>query len=208
MALQVINSNSTQPLGGPNTGTGTDQGDLWDLVVTKLNAMFADLYGTSGGGIVAGTGTATYAPSGDISHIAGPVGSSATNTTQTLASYAMPGNTLSAVGQNLEIQAWGIVANNAAPKSIVLTVGGASVTTGTQTGAAFAWELNASTIKTAANAQDTIFSGQSSGVIVAPKNQTDTSVDTAAITISCTCFDASAAQSDVILYGFTVAYYR
>lgn len=49
MALQVLNSNSVQPLGLPNTGTGTDEGDLWNAAVTKLNAMMTELYGRTGG---------------------------------------------------------------------------------------------------------------------------------------------------------------
>lgn len=47
MAQSTINTNS-QPLGLPNTGTGTDGGDTWPQVVTKLNAMLAELYAGSG----------------------------------------------------------------------------------------------------------------------------------------------------------------
>jgi hypothetical protein len=48
MAYQAINLNA-DPLGGPNTGLGTDFGDLWDAVVTKINSNVTELYGRTGG---------------------------------------------------------------------------------------------------------------------------------------------------------------
>lgn len=47
MAQQTINSNSGQPLGGPNTGLGSELGDTWDAAVLKMNNMFTDLYGVN-----------------------------------------------------------------------------------------------------------------------------------------------------------------
>lgn len=44
MARVVIKSNSTEPLGGPNLGLGTDQGDSWNTTVANLNAMTGDSY--------------------------------------------------------------------------------------------------------------------------------------------------------------------
>jgi hypothetical protein len=208
VAQQTINSNSTQPLGGPNQGVGSDQGDTWDTAVAKLNAMFTDLYSGSGVSFPAGTGTGTYKAAGNLTVVSTEVGSSATNTTQTLTSYTLPANTLDAAGRELNITAWGHVAGNAAPKTVALNVGGAAVTTGTQTGSGYAWELTCTTLKTAANAQTNFFSGVASGGIVTQKFQTDTSVDTGTIAISVTCADASAAQSNVFLDGFTVEYFR
>jgi hypothetical protein len=52
MAQQTINA-SNEPLGGPNTGLGTDAGDGWATVIAKLNAMFNDLYG---GTVIASVG--------------------------------------------------------------------------------------------------------------------------------------------------------
>lgn len=49
MAINPVISNTTQPLGIPNTGTGTDQGDTWDAAVLKINAMLTELYGRTGG---------------------------------------------------------------------------------------------------------------------------------------------------------------
>lgn len=49
MAQSTINNNSVQPLGLPNTGVGTDEGDLWNAAVVKLNAMLTELYNRTGG---------------------------------------------------------------------------------------------------------------------------------------------------------------
>lgn len=208
MALQIINSNSTQPLGGSNQGLGTDQGDTWDVAVVKLNAMFADLYGTSGGGLVAGTGTATYGPAGMIYKLPATVNSGNTNTTQTLGTYTVPANTFSAAGQQLEVIAWGTVANNAAPKSIALNMGAASLQTATQTGAAFAWYLEGNYANTSATAENYLLSGWSSGLAATVKAGTDSVAITGTFNITVTMADASAASSNVSLLGFSVEYFR
>lgn len=71
MAIQVINSNATEPLGLPNSGTGVEMGDNWNQAVTKQNAMFAELYAagsaiaevataltTAGAGVITAAGIA------------------------------------------------------------------------------------------------------------------------------------------------------
>lgn len=209
MAQQILNSNSVQPFGTLNMGSGTDEGDTWNTVAAKLNAMFNEMY--TGTTLLAGTGGATFGSSGNIVKTAGPIQSSGTTSTQTLATYSMPANTLNGIGQALDITAWGAVAANAAPKSITLNVGGATYTTGTDTGSGFSWILEASTILTAtgtAGTEDTIFTGQASGALLAPKNSTDTSAPTSAITINVQMADASAATGNVTLYGFTIEYFR
>lgn len=205
MTQQTINGNSVQPLGNINMGLGTDEGDTWATVVTKLNAMFADVYGS---GQVAGGGTATYGAAGMINRVVGPVNSGNTNTSQTLATYTLPATTLQSAGQELVVTAWGTVAANAASKSIILNIGGASYGTGSQTGNAYPWQLNGKYLKTGASAQAYLFSGTASGGGLALKAGTDTSVDTGTIAITCVATDASAASSDVTLLGFTVEFYR
>ena len=212
MAQQTINSNSVQPLGIPNTGTGTDQGDTWDAAVVKINANFTQLYGGGGGSLIAGGGTATFGASGNIAKTLGPVNSGNTNTSQTLASYTLPASTLQSIGQEVEVTAWGTVAGNAASKSIVMNIGGTTFTTGTQTGSGYAWSLQGTYAKQAANAQNYLFSGFASasgatGGAVAPKAGTDTSVDTGTIAITLVATDASAASSDITLLGFTIEYF-
>jgi hypothetical protein len=199
---QSILSNSIQPLGIPNTGTGTDEGDTWNAAVARLNAMFGDLYGSGTTNL-----PSTYRGSGNVSRTAGVVGSSATNTTQTLASYVMPASLFNTTGQMLEITAFGVVAGNAAPKTLALSAGGVQLTTGTQTGNAYAWELYGQYMRTGASTQAGYFSGQASGGIVTQKASTDTSVETGTIAINVTMADASAGQSNVLLFGFAVEYF-
>ena len=210
MAQSTLNSNSVQPLGLPNTGTSVEQGDTWDSAVVKLNAMFTELY--AGGASIAGGGTATYKAAGMINRVLGPVNSGNTNTSQTLASYVLPANTLQSVGQEIEVIAWGTVAGNAASKSIVMNVGGATFTTGTNTGSGYAWNLVGRYIKQTSDAQNYYFSGTGSssggtGGGVAPKAGTDTAVDTGTIAINVVATDASAASNDITLLGFTVEFF-
>lgn len=211
MAQSTINANSVQPLGLPNTGTSTEQGDTWDQAAVKLNAMFTDLYGAYAGGSIgsfaAGAGTGTYKPAGFIAKTVGPVTSGNTNTSQTLASYTLPASTLQSVGQELEVTAWGNVAGNAAPKSLTLNIGGSTINTGTQTGSGYAWILTGRYIKASANAQNYYLSGNSSGAALTAKAGTDTSVDTGTIALNLVATDASAASSDVTLLGFTVEFF-
>jgi hypothetical protein len=204
MAKQVINSNSVEPIGPPNLGTSVEQGDTWNQAVTKINANFTDLYGN---GIVAGAGTATFGGSGLINKTVGPVGSGNTNTSQTLASYTLPASTLASAGQQIVVTAWGTVANNAAPKSIVMNIGGTTVTTGTQTGAAYSWWLQGQYMLDASNAESYLFTGQASGGAVTQKAGTDTSVNTGTIATNLVITDASAATSNVTLLGYVVEYF-
>jgi hypothetical protein len=44
MARVTIKNNSVEPLGGPNLGIGTDQGDSWNTTVANLNNMLSELY--------------------------------------------------------------------------------------------------------------------------------------------------------------------
>jgi hypothetical protein len=73
VAKQTINSNSVEPLGGPNTGLSVELGDSWNTFATKMNAMMNDLYGsgtqsTAGAfPIVTGTTSANISGQGIIS---------------------------------------------------------------------------------------------------------------------------------------------
>lgn len=51
MAYQAINGNDTEPLGGPNSGTGVEMGDTWNQSKVKINANFVELYTSSGAGV-------------------------------------------------------------------------------------------------------------------------------------------------------------
>lgn len=200
MARTAIVGNTVQPLGLPNGGVSSEQGTNWNDTVSALNTMLIELYGGS---------AAPWAPGGGtISNTVGPVGSSATNTSQTLASYTVPASTLATAGQQLQIIAWGRTANNAAPKQMALKFGGAAFQTGTQTGAAYTWSLEGLVMKSASNQQNIRYQGVASGGALTLAASTDTSIDTSTIAVSVTCADASAAQSNILMDGFTVRYFR
>ena len=206
MAKQTINSNSVEPFGTPNQGLGTEFGDTWAAAVSKLNAMFTDLY-NGAKALVAGTGTAVFGAAGNISTNVTQLGSSATNTTQTLMSYVLPANTLAAAAQGMLITAWGKTAANAAPKTLALNVGGLTVNTGAQTFSGSNWLLTGIVYKTAANAQTGALNSQF-GTTLVLTNGTDTSVDTGTINISVTMLDASAGQSNVLQNGLLVEFFN
>lgn len=228
MSRTVLVGNTVQPLGPPNGGVSSEQGTNWNDTIAALNTMFTELY--SGSSTLAGakvwTGTqtfqnlttfvanataatsVTFPPSGDLTTTVGPVGSSATNTTQTLVTYTLPANVLDTTTRQLQIIAWGRTANNAAPKNVRLAFGGAGFQSGTQTGAAYNWTLEGLVFKQTANAQNIRYSGVASGGAITLGASTDTSVDTGTIAIAVTCADASAAQSNIFLDGFTVRYFQ
>lgn len=207
MAQSTINQNSTQPIGLPNTGTGTDQGDTWDQAVTKINAMFTELY-TGAKQMLAGAGTALFGASGNIDSDVSLLGSSATNTTQTLKSFVLPANTLKSVGQGLMITAWGQKAANAAPVTLALNVGGMTINSGAQTFNGSSWEMTAIFYKTAANAQTGNLNQVFGNTVTKTVSGTDTSVDTGTINIAVTMLDASAGQSNILMDGLIVEFFN
>lgn len=207
MVQQTVNSNSVQPLGLPNTGTSTEQGDTWDTAMVKINAMFTDLY-QGAKALVAGAGTALFGPSGNIDSDVSVLGSSATNTTQTLKSFVMPANTLKNPGQGIMITAFGQKAANAAPVTLQLNVGGLSINTGSQTFNGSSWEFEAAYFKNGANSQVGNLNALFGSTLNKTVSGTDTSVDTGTITISVTMLDASAGQSNVLMDGLLIEFFN
>jgi hypothetical protein len=162
-------------------------------------------------GVVGGGGQAAPAGigiGGNINRQIGTIGSSATNTTQTLATYSLPPNTLKSVNNGILVQAWGRKAGNAAPVTLALNVGGTTINTGSFTSSGSHWFLDALIYKTAANAQQELYTGQLGATLVTPKSTNDTSVDTGTITITVQALDASAGQSNVLLDGLVTEYFQ
>jgi hypothetical protein len=207
LAQNTINSNSVQPYGVPNTGTSVEQGDSWDAAVTKLNAMFTDLY-QGARALVAGAGTAIFGPSGNISANVTLLGSSNTNTTQNLMSYVLPANTLKNAGQGIMVTAWGQKAANAAGVTFALTVGGLTINTGNVTSSGSSWMMEAVYFKTGASAQAGNLNAITGLTPVKTVSGTDTSVDTGTINIGVTILDASAGQSNVLMDGLIVEFFN
>ncbi len=202
MVQVTIKNNSTEPLGGPNMGVGTDQGDSWNTTVANLNAMFNDLYGNSSGITAANR----RGPVIDLSTNVAAFSSANTNTSQTAMTYSLPASTLTTTGAGLYVETWGNVANNAASKSINLAVGGKSLSTGSFTSAAVSWSIDAYYFRTGASAQTALFEGWTGSTRVSSTTGTDTSVETSPITIAVTVTDASAASANVLVNGLLVQY--
>jgi hypothetical protein len=76
MAQQTLNANTAQPLGGPNTGLGTEFGDSIATLCSKLNAMMTELYAAAGltlPGIFAG-GLKSSSPDAGVGYATGAGG--------------------------------------------------------------------------------------------------------------------------------------
>lgn len=211
MAKQTINNNSVEPLGISNMGLSTEQGDSWNTLVSKLNTMFTELYNVLTAGaksFVAGTGTAVFGAAGNISTQVGVVGSSATNTTQTLLSYVLPANTLAAAGNGIMVTTWGTKAANAAPATLQLAIGGMTINTGAQVFNGSSWMMSGIYYKTGSNTQVGNLNSVFGNTIKQTVSGTDTQVDTGTINIAVTLLDASAGQSNILLDGLVVEYFN
>ncbi len=155
-----------------------------------------------------GASTETFSPSGTIHVSLDQIGSSATNTTQTLLSYSLPASVLDTNGATIEVEAWGAKAANAAPVTLQLNVGGASVNTGSSTGSGFSWQMKGVGGRRGSAVQRYFFSGWRAALGITASSTGDTSTDSTAITISVQANDASAAQSNVLLDGLVVRFFK
>lgn len=161
----------------------------------------------TGAGVDVGQGSLTKL-AGNLSVSVSQIGSSATNTTQTLKSYTLPADTLNADGRGVKITAWGTFAGNAAPKTMQLNFGGASINAGSVTQSGSTWLFEGYVYRSAANTQRILFKQNVGGVVVVPKSTSDTSVDTGTISISVQGLDASATQSNILCNGLVVELFQ
>lgn len=129
----------------------------------------------------------------------------ATTTETDLATYDVDGP-FYVGGHGIEVEAWGVTANNANAKTIKLYFNGAAVLTESlDTGVIGEWRVIAKFL--CRNNLDVrywaqVFENTSAGAIV---TDTDTGVDiTAAVTVKITGQAPAGASSDIILQGFTV----
>lgn len=120
----LINPNTAQPLGGPNQGTGTDQGDSWNTAAGKLNALMASSFTTYN---VAGPATlpvGAVTGAGDVSLLSTNA-APGTQTTRTAAQLIADGGLV--IGQSYNLR----IANSGA--GTFTLAGGTGVTLGTGT---------------------------------------------------------------------------
>ena len=207
-ALKALVPDSNKDLSGLRnlTVTGDISPATWGGVTAGTLTASKPVILNSSKKLLAGTGSASFSLDGAISINVTTLGSSATNTTQTLMSYSLPANTLDTNTAGVKVKAFGRFAGNAAPKTMQLNFGGASINAGSVTQSGSTWFMEFEAYRVASNSQRIIFRQNIGGVVVVPKSTTDTSVDTGAITISVQCLDASATQSNVLQDGLVVEF--
>ena len=123
---------------------------------------------------------------------------------ETLASYAMPANTLNRDGQALLIRAWGITAANGNNKTQKLYLGAtALISTGALAANNKDWYLEALVVRSGAATQTSVGNGQANAAIVASDVVAGAEDLATALTIALKATDATAA-ADTTLKGFHV----
>lgn len=166
--------------------------------VTRFKGRFMSSYGSL---FQFGKGSGTFGASGNIfTYASGTgVGNGADTTEDVLKSFALPANSLDAVGRALWIYAFGSYANDTDTKAAKLYFG-TSITLAAATGQNLGWALELLVMKTGANTQiangQTIV-GTTHGGTTLPLAGTET--DTAAITIKVTGHDSTAATANAIV---------
>jgi len=157
--------------------------------------------------IAAGIGSASFAPTGNISVNLTPIANSATANSAVMMSYSLPANSFNATGQQVYIEAWGTFAANAQNKQLWITVGGMTFASGSSTGNGSTWVMRGRVYRSGASAQVAQFEGQIGASAVAMASSTDTSVETSAITISLKALSGSASGTDITQNGLKIQYF-
>jgi hypothetical protein len=198
--------------GVPTNGTSGTQAGLSGIGSLLIDTVGGGLYQNAGTvasptwALVSGGLLGSTALSKQLS-VAG-AGNGADTTEDTLFTYSLPANALAAVGNEVDIMAWGSVPATSATKTARLYFGAVVTTvtyTTTQTGA---WQMQMRVIKQAANVQLVIAELDSLGATVVRSiavTNNGAEVDTAAIVIKVTGQSSAATANLVLCNGFTVA---
>lgn len=157
--------------------------------------------------LLAGNSTTTGTLSGILSVDTTAVGNVTTGE-DTLMTYSLPANALSANGKAVRITAWGTTAANANTKTHKLHFGSTAVATFSNTGSAQNWFFMATVVRTGAAAQEAFVwagKGTSGNFALGDVERTTPAEDvTAAITIKVTGQSTEGATNDVVQRGMIV----
>lgn len=149
-----------------------------------------------------GKGTNEFQAEGNISVNTTAAVSAATNTLQALmAAAVLAPNALDMNGRTVYLEAWGTFAANAASKSLTVSIGAVTYNTGTTTQSGGGWRIEAHATRSGSKTQEIMFDSTLGTTKGGVQHSAGTNDDTATISISVQCTDASAAQSNVIQYG-------
>lgn len=122
-----------------------------------------------------------------------------------LYTFSLPANSLSFVGQTLEITAAGTLANNAHNKTVKIYFGTQVYSLGTVATAAVVWTAKLTVIRTGSSAQLIYGEGMIGATPIAPALLTGAETDTAAIVIKVTGQTGTAAASDIVAKMLSVS---
>lgn len=125
---------------------------------------------------------------------------------QTLQTYTLPANTITAAGQGVRTTCWGGTAANANNKTRKLYFGASAITTATEAANAQTWRLSFIVMRTAAATQQFLGSGEAGTASVTPLatvvlSGTDDFTAGAGIVIKCTATDGTSSAGDVSANG-------
>lgn len=125
---------------------------------------------------------------------------------QTLQTYTLPANTLTAAGQSLRIKCWGTTGATANNKTRKLYFGASVITTATEAANAQNWTMTLFVMRTGSATQAVEGSGLAGTGGVTPISYVNQGTDdfTTALTIKCTGTDGTSAASDITANGMTV----
>lgn len=126
-------------------------------------------------------------------------------TEDVLYTFSLPANSLSFVGQTLEIFASGTLANNAHNKTVKIYFGTQVYSLGTVATANVAWTAKLRVVRTAANVQLIYGEGMIGATPIAPSLLTGAETETSIITIKVTGQTGTAAASDIVAKMMTVS---
>lgn len=155
-----------------------------------------------------GAASGSFKPSGALHVNVTSLSSSATTSTQSMMSYSLPANALSANGKSVRVTAWGTLGGNAQDKVVELNFGGVNINSGTVTQSGTTWHLTAQAYRLSSGNQVIIFDGKIGSVNLAAAATTDTSTDTGAISIFVEALHASASAADVVQKGLVIEYFQ
>ena len=167
--------------------------------------------GTGAIAVQAGTGTGRGLVGGALNTNISPVGNGADVTEDTLMTYSLPLNSLTANGRGVELHAWGTTTNNADTKALKCYFGATAIMTQALTvSIAGVWDVRATVLRTGAAGEEaiaTLSSQGAAGAAMVTVLDTQPAADTTgAIVIKCTGQANAATANDIKQNGMTVEY--
>lgn len=171
-----------------------------DVVMGGMTEFMGNTY------LKAGTSTGYSTPVGAINITTTGVGNVDAGE-DTLMTYSLPTNALSANAKGVRVTVYGTIANNANAKTVKVYFGTTTVYTDSMTvNQAYNWTAQYTAIRTGTDTQDVFGTGfiENTAMTVAPYYATDAQDDGAAIVIKCT--GEGVASNDIIQQGMLVEY--